>query len=166
MLFRSAIAPGAPQVRLRVSTIERLPGRAEPIDSQVTRPIMSAPPRVVALKWRKSAGDSNIPKDIKTLEYTMIDDDYKTVANNSTNKGLAKADGKEAELKQIETQKAFNAIITAEKYAPALIAFKFSTLDEGSAVRLTYNYKNVASTPLYIDTLSYAGWYNPNKNES
>lgn len=96
--------------------------------------------------------DSNIPKDIKTLEYTMTDDDYKTVANNSTNKGLAKADGKEAELKEIETQKAFNAIITAEKYAPALVASKFPTLDEGSAVRLTYNYKNVANTPLYIDT--------------
>ena len=69
--------------------------------------------------------DSNTPKDIKTLEYTMTDDDYNTVANNSTNKGLAKADGKEAELKQIETQKAFNAIITAEKYAPALIALSF-----------------------------------------
>ena len=109
--------------------------------------------------------DSNTPKDIKTLEYTMTDDDYNTVANNSTNKGLAKADGKEAELKEIETQKAFNAIITAEKYAPALVALKFPTLDEGSAVRLTYNYKNVANTPLYIDTLSHAGWYNLNKND-
>ena len=109
--------------------------------------------------------DSNTPKDIKTLEYTMTDDDYKTVANNSTNKGLAKADGKEAELKERETQKAFNAIITAEKYAPALVALKFPTLDEGSAVRLTYNYKNVANTPLYIDTLSHAGWYNLNKND-
>ncbi len=107
--------------------------------------------------------NDNTPTDVQTIDYTMTDADYKTVATNSTNKALANADGVADNLKLVETQKAFNEAISAEKYAPALLAIKFPTLDNNSAVRLTYNV--MGSLPAYIDTLNRVGIIALNNND-
>lgn len=107
--------------------------------------------------------DSYMPSYTPTLDYTMTDADYKTVATNSTNKALANADGVADELELVETQKAFSEAISAEKYAPALLASKFLTMDNTSAVRLTYNV--MGSMPAYIDTLNRVGIIALNNND-
>ncbi len=107
--------------------------------------------------------NDNAPTDVQTIDYTMTDADYKTVATNSTNKALANADGVADELELVETQKAFSEAISAEKYAPALLASKFLTMDNTSAVRLTYNV--MGSMPAYIDTLNRVGIIALNNND-
>ena len=85
--------------------------------------------------------DSNRPIDIKTLEYTMLDADYKAIADNRSNQTLATNNGVRTELSAVETQKAFNPSILAQDYAPALLATLYPTADESSAIRLTYKYR-------------------------
>lgn len=84
--------------------------------------------------------DSVKPIDVQAIDYTMTDADYKTVATDRTNKALAESNGVARELKLVETQKAFNPQVTAQDYAPALLNYRFSTLDDKSAIRLTYNF--------------------------
>lgn len=107
--------------------------------------------------------DSFVPSYIVAMEYTMTDADYKTVATNSTNKALANADGVADNLKLVETQKAFNEDIPAEKYAPAFLASKFPTMDNTSAIKLTYNI--MGAMPEYLDTLSRVGIISLNNND-
>lgn len=85
--------------------------------------------------------DSKTPTDIKKLDYTMVEADYKTVANNAANKTLATENNVANELKAVETNKTFNNAVLAQDYAPALLATLFPTADESSAIRLTYNYQ-------------------------
>lgn len=107
--------------------------------------------------------NDNVPKDIQMIDYTMTDADYKTVATNSTNKAMANTDGVADQLKLVETQKAFSKAISAEKYAPALLAAKFPTLDNNSAIRLMYNV--MGSMPEYLDTLNRVGIIALNNND-
>ena len=61
------------------------------------------------------------PTDVQTIKYEMTDNDYTRLANNRFNKALAKADGVEAELKAVGTDKYLNPAIPADKYIPNLL---------------------------------------------
>ena len=80
--------------------------------------------------------------DVQTIEYTLTAADYQAIADNATNKALAKANGVEAELAALATTQAFSDAIPAGTYVPAFItstSFKYFSLTEGSAINLTYN---------------------------
>ena len=81
------------------------------------------------------------PTDVQTIKYEMTDNDYTRLANNRFNKALAKADGVEAELKAVGTDKYLNPAIPADKYIPNLLKdslFSYYTLSDGSAINISY----------------------------
>ena len=77
--------------------------------------------------------------DIKNIEYTLTDADYKSIAGNKTNKALAEAEGMADQLAKLTNNKYFTDEITAAKYVPAFLADKYPTLDNKSAIKLIYN---------------------------
>lgn len=100
--------------------------------------------------------------EVKTIEYTLTAEDYKAIASNATNKALAGEDGKDA-LAAVGTQGYFTSAIPANDYVPAFLAstsFPYFTLNNGSAVKLTYNVaenlpeeiNEIAAAPTYIVT--------------
>lgn len=79
--------------------------------------------------------------DQQSIEYTLTDADYSSIANNSTNKSLA-GDEKAAALAAVGKNKYFSADATAAEFVPAFLAstsFPYFTLTEGSSVKLTHN---------------------------
>lgn len=78
------------------------------------------------------------PTEVKTIEYTLTDADYGTIASNSTNKEIAEKAGDAQALSALSGNKYFTEKITADIYAPAFLASKYYTLTDGSSVRLTY----------------------------
>jgi len=80
--------------------------------------------------------------DVQSLKYTLTATDYATLANNSTNKALAKEAGLEKELAAVGTQGYLTEQINAQKYVPALLSdasFPYFALSDGSSISLTYN---------------------------
>lgn len=75
--------------------------------------------------------------EVQTIDYTMTDADYSAVASDKSNISLAGEDLKAA-LQNVGKQKCFSEQISAEDYAPALLASKYYYLDNGSAVNLTF----------------------------
>ncbi|MBN2744819.1 MAG: choice-of-anchor J domain-containing protein [Marinilabiliaceae bacterium] len=80
------------------------------------------------------------PSDIKTIDYILADADYAVVATNSTNKALAEAAGVTTELSNLKTTKLFSATLPASTYLPAILKNTYRTADDGSTVKVTYNY--------------------------
>lgn len=79
--------------------------------------------------------------DVKSIEYTMSDYDYKIVADNSTNKSLASAAGLSSALTAVGNQHYFTEQITAREYVPALLSdpkFPYFALSDGSSIKMTY----------------------------
>lgn len=77
---------------------------------------------------------------VETIEYTLTAADYASIASNSANVALA-GDNKN-DLAAIKTRQAFNDVCPAKQYVPAFLAstsFPYFTLDNGSAIKLTYN---------------------------
>ncbi len=77
------------------------------------------------------------PSDVRTIEYTMTEADYAEIDALSGNY--------------------FSADATAADNAPSLIASLWSTVDNGSSVKLTYNYQE--SQPEYLADLASASDY-------
>lgn len=78
--------------------------------------------------------------DVQTIEYTLTETDYATLAANKTNKALA-GDALAAQLKAVGTQCYFTSEISPREYVPALLSdpsFPYFTLTDGSAIKLTY----------------------------
>ena len=78
--------------------------------------------------------------DVQTINYTLTDYDYKTLAANATNIALA-GDANAAALAAVGTQGYFTDVITAEEYIPALLSdpkFQYFTLDNGSSMKIPY----------------------------
>ncbi len=78
---------------------------------------------------------------VETVEYTLTDADYGTIAGLSENIALAGTEGAKA-LKAVGDQKRFSEAAGADMYVPAYLAstsFPYFTLNDGSAVKLTYN---------------------------
>ncbi|MDD2961904.1 MAG: OB-fold nucleic acid binding domain-containing protein [Muribaculaceae bacterium] len=85
-------------------------------------------------------GDSE-PTDVKTIEYTLTDADYATLAANKTNIALAGNENKAA-LTAVGKNHAFSATISARDYVPAFLSdpkFGYFALSDGSAIKMTYN---------------------------
>jgi hypothetical protein len=72
------------------------------------------------------------------LEYTLTEGDYATIAD------LALANATSAEdsnmIENIDTYGAFGDEFKAADYVPAFLANKYLALDEGSVIRVSYNY--------------------------
>lgn len=80
-------------------------------------------------------------EDVKTVEYTLTDADYKAIAANKTNIALAGDELKE-ELENVGKLHRFTEAITPEEYLPAFLgstSFDYFALSNGSAVKVTYN---------------------------
>lgn len=78
--------------------------------------------------------------DVRAIEYTLTSADYTAIASNSTNLELAGDEGKSA-LSAVGTKKMFTKDAPASLYVPAFLgssSFAYFTLNEGSAVKLTY----------------------------
>ena len=78
---------------------------------------------------------------VETVEYTLTDADYSTIAGLAANIALAGTDGADA-LKAVGDLKRFSEAAPASKYVPAFLAttnFPYFVLSDGSAVKLTYN---------------------------
>lgn len=101
------------------------------------------------------------PTDVKSLEYTLTADDYKTISTNKTNVALATENGESNELKALASNLYFTNKVTAAEYAPAFIAAKWYTADPGSQVLLTYDYE--ADRPRVFDAVESAGSYSVGK---
>ncbi|MBO4984792.1 MAG: hypothetical protein J6C87_04015 [Bacteroides sp.] len=101
-------------------------------------------------------GDFQIT-DVKQLEYTLTDADYKTIANNSTNKSLASAAGLSSELAALTGNKYFTDDIPASTYVPAFLAATYPTADNESAIKVTYN--KLVGEPEYLSDIATASVY-------
>lgn len=97
------------------------------------------------------------PTDVKKLEITLTDADYTAISTNKANLAIAKDNGVDKELKALGTNKYFTSVITAATYAPAFLAEKYFTADDGSSVKITYNEK--VSLPQYVNELNTATIY-------
>ena len=90
--------------------------------------------------------------DVKKINYTLTADDYKAIAEDATNKALAKKNGEEKELAALAKKQQFTEKITAAEYMPAFIAKKWFTADNGSAVIVNYNrHETTGALDLYQD---------------
>lgn len=101
----------------------------------------------------------DINKDVQTVEYTLTDDDYATLAGLSANKTLA-GDELKDELANVGKLKRFTDAINAEKYMPAFLAssdFAYFALNDGSAVKVTFNQAD--ALPEELEKLNAAGSY-------
>ena len=84
---------------------------------------------------------------VETVEYTLTNADYATIASLAANQALAGQDGA-ASLKAVGDLKRFSDAAPADKYVPAFLGstgFPYFTLNDGSAVNLTY--KQAANEP-------------------
>lgn len=98
--------------------------------------------------------------EVQTVEYTLTDADYASIASNNTNKTMAEDAGVSAALKAVGTKFCFSEQIAARDYVPAFLsstAFPNFTLDNGSAVKLTY--KTSQALPEEISAIEAAKTY-------
>jgi len=107
------------------------------------------------------------PTDVKTMDYSLVSADYATIASNSTNKALAKAAGDSAELANLKTTKVFTSTLEASNYIPAFLKATWFTADNGSAIKVSYNFNKGRSEymPKYestVKTLSAADYKSVN----
>lgn len=85
-----------------------------------------------------------VATDIKRFDYTLTDDDYKTIATNAANRTLASANGVSNELASVTTNKYFTKKVSGTDYIPNFLAATYPTADNGSAIKVTYNFYNAA----------------------
>lgn len=90
------------------------------------------------------------PVDVKKLDYTLTAADYKAIADNATNKALAKAAGEEKELAALAKTGKFTERITASEYLPAFLAAKWFTADNSSAIHVTYEQKVTTGADAFV----------------
>lgn len=100
-------------------------------------------------------GDPQIPV-VKTFDYILTDADYKTIADNKTNKAYAVSldtvEGQTSNqdaLAQVGENRYFNEVATADMYVPAFIYNKYPHLDPGSVFNVTF--RTYEGQPAYLD---------------
>ena len=108
----------------------------------------------------KNLGGSDYnPTDVRTIDYTLTDADYKAIVSNKDNIAIAEAtlvadslgvvDSTEYNaFMQIAQELAFNKLAVADVYVPAYLAAKFPQLSKGSLFNITY--KNSEGAPAYL----------------
>lgn len=90
--------------------------------------------------------------DVQTIDYILTANDYKLLADNSTNKALAEAAGQSSALSAVGKQGYLTNVITAREYIPALLSdpkFPYFALSDGSAMKVTY--RTTAEMPAEIE---------------
>ena len=115
-------------------------------------------------------GSDYNPTDVRTIDYTLTDADYKSIAANKDNIALALAECPVDTLTgaitdssayfafmQIETDLAFNKLAPADLYVPAFLTAKFPQLSKGSLFNITY--KNCDGAPEYLTTFASTSKY-------
>ena len=112
----------------------------------------------------KNLGGSDYnPTDVRTVDYTLTDADYKNIVTNKDNIAIAEAtlvadslgvvDSTEYNaFLQIATDLAFNKVAVADVYVPAFLAAKFPQFSKGSMFNITY--KNSEGAPAYLSTFA------------
>lgn len=81
------------------------------------------------------------PAHVLKEKYTLAEADYAAISDNSTNKKIAEEAGAAKALGYVKTDLYLSGTIPGATYLPAFIANKYFTADEGSSVKITYNYK-------------------------
>ncbi len=97
-------------------------------------------------------------KDVQTLEYTLTDEDYTTLAGKASSMSSDKEIA--AALAAAGKAKAFSADYPASVYLPYFLAYKggrFYTLSDGSSIKVTYN--NSIDAPAVLAEMSAATDY-------
>ena len=98
-------------------------------------------------------GNDFTPSDVRTIEYTLTDADYKAIGTNKVNKELSRQEGNDSlAFDRIAKEFAFNAQAPAELYMPAFLAATFPQLNKGSLFNITY--KNCEGAPAYLSTFA------------
>ncbi len=90
-------------------------------------------------------------QDVQNINYTLTKNDYASISSNATNIALAGADT--TALQNVKKRQYFTDVITPEKYLPAFLgssSFQYFVLDNGSNVRVTYNYYEGLSDEIAI----------------
>ncbi len=95
--------------------------------------------------------------DIKKLEYTLTDADYKTIATNSTNKNIASVNEQSDALSALTNNKYFTNDLKAADYIPAFLSATYPTADNTSSIKVTYN--QISDYPEYVSKLAAAENY-------
>lgn len=103
--------------------------------------------------------------DVRTIDYTLTDADYKSIAANKDNEALAlaacavdSATGLIADSSayfaflRIGEELAFNKEAIADVYVPAFLTAKFPQLSKGSLFNITY--RNSEGRPAYLSTFA------------
>ena len=104
-------------------------------------------------------GSDYNPTDVRTIDYTLTDADYKNIVSNKDNIAIAEAtlvadslgvvDSTEYKaFWQIAEDLAFNKLAVADVYVPAYLTAKFPQLSKGSLFNITY--KNSEGAPAYL----------------
>lgn len=108
-------------------------------------------------------GSDYNPTDVRTIDYTLTDADYKAIVSNKSNIAIAEAtlvadslgvvDSTEYNaFFQIANDLAFNKIAVADVYVPAFLGAKFPQLSKGSLFNITY--KTCEGAPAYLSTFA------------
>ncbi len=107
----------------------------------------------------KNLGGSDYnPTDVRTIDYTLTDADYKSIVSNKDNIALALAECTAEDSSaytaflQIANDLAFNKVAVADVYVPAFLAAKFPQLSKGSLFNITY--KTCEGAPAYLSTFA------------
>ena len=112
----------------------------------------------------KNLGGSDYnPTDVRTIDYTLTDADYKAIVSNKTNEALALAECTPEDSSaytaflQIAKDLAFNKLAVADVYVPAYLAAKYPQLSKGSLFNITY--KNSEGAPAYLKDFAVTSKY-------
>ena len=107
----------------------------------------------------KNLGGSEYdPTDVRTIDYTLTDADYKSIVSNKSNIALALAECTPEDSSaytaflQIANDLAFNKVAVADVYVPAFLGAKFPQLSKGSLFNITY--KTCEGAPAYLSTFA------------
>ena len=102
----------------------------------------------------KNLGGSDYnPTDVRTIDYTLTDADYKAIVSNKTNEALALAECTPEDSSaytaflQIAKDLAFNKLAVADVYVPAYLAAKYPQLSKGSLFNITAKSLRYAGAP-------------------
>lgn len=88
------------------------------------------------------------PTNVFSKTYTLVEADYATISSNKANIALAKEAGVEKELGYVKNDLYLSEKISGATYIPAFLSATYYTADEGSSVKVTYNYKDAMSSLL------------------
>ena len=103
-------------------------------------------------------GSEYNPTDVRTIDYTLTDADYKSIVSNKSNIALALAECTPEDSSaytaflQIANDLAFNKVAVADVYVPAFLGAKFPQLSKGSLFNITY--KTCEGAPAYLSTFA------------